>query len=74
MLGKSGVQLAEKLPASCIIVFVTAYDKYAVEAFELCAIDYLLKPFADDRFYNVLNKVRSLKTATRTETKRSCSG
>jgi two-component system LytT family response regulator len=58
MPGKSGVQLAEKLPSSCSIIFVTAYDKYAVEAFELCAIDYLLKPFPDSRFYNALDKAR----------------
>jgi two-component system LytT family response regulator len=58
MPGKSGVQLAEKLPYNCVIIFVTAYDRYAVEAFELSAIDYLLKPFTDHRFYNALDKAR----------------
>ena len=58
MPGKSGVQLAEKLPPSCIIIFVSAYDKYAVKAFELSAIDYLLKPFTDHRFYKALDKAR----------------
>ncbi|WP_299082424.1 LytTR family DNA-binding domain-containing protein [uncultured Paraglaciecola sp.] len=58
MPGKSGIQLAENLPSDCVVIFVTAYDKYAVEAFELCAIDYLLKPFPDQRFYTALEKAR----------------
>lgn len=33
-----------------VIIFVTAYDKYAVQAFEACALDYLLKPYSDERF------------------------
>jgi len=40
------------------IVFVTAYDRYAVEAFELHAIDYLLKPFDDDRLRAALARAR----------------
>lgn len=36
------------------VIFVTAYDKYAVKAFEINAQDYLLKPFSDERFYSVL--------------------
>jgi two-component system LytT family response regulator len=39
------------LDPSIVIVFVTAYDEYAVEAFELNATDYLLKPFKDQRFF-----------------------
>ncbi|HEY6330506.1 MAG TPA: LytTR family DNA-binding domain-containing protein [Blastocatellia bacterium] len=45
----------EKLPA---IVFVTAYDRYAIKAFEVRAIDYLLKPFDEERFLNTLDRVR----------------
>jgi len=37
------------------VVFVTAYDEYAVKAFEINAQDYLLKPFTDERFLSVLN-------------------
>tara|TARA_R110002167_G_scaffold249231_1_gene455392 strand:+ start:5378 stop:6127 length:750 start_codon:yes stop_codon:yes gene_type:complete len=58
MPGQSGMQLANKLPIKSNIIFVTAYNKYAVDAFELCAIDYLLKPFRDERFYCALNKAR----------------
>jgi len=53
----------EKMPT---IIFVTAYDKYALDAFEVCAIDYLLKPFDDERFFRALKKVResTLKATT----------
>jgi len=39
------------------IIFITAYDKYAVKAFEFEAIDYLLKPFTEERFNNAINRV-----------------
>lgn len=42
-----------------LTVFVTAHDAFAVRAFEVQAIDYLLKPFGDDRFAQVLERVRS---------------
>jgi len=41
------------------IVFVTAHDTYAIQAFEAGAIDYLLKPFADDRFELTLRRIKS---------------
>lgn len=45
----------EHMPAT---VFVTAYDRYALRAFELAALDYLLKPFDDDRFEQALARAR----------------
>jgi len=45
----------ERLP---LIVFVTAYDHYALEAFEVSAVDYLLKPFDDARFRTTMARVR----------------
>ena len=42
-----------------VIIFVTAYDQYALKAFEAQAIDYLLKPFEDERFYQSLHRARA---------------
>jgi len=44
MPGLSGIEVARKVVGICRIVFITAYDEYAIEAFENGAIDYILKP------------------------------
>ena len=47
---------AERMPT---VIFVTAYDEYALRAFEVHALDYLLKPFGRDRFRETLKHARS---------------
>lgn len=56
----NGIELARALEPAQLpsLVFVTAYDTYALEAFEVCAVDYLLKPFDQDRFRKALSRVR----------------
>ncbi|MBI3147592.1 MAG: response regulator transcription factor [Betaproteobacteria bacterium] len=49
MPGLSGIEVARRVCAETRVVFVTAYDEYAVAAFEEGAVDYLLKPVEDDR-------------------------
>jgi DNA-binding LytR/AlgR family response regulator len=49
MPGLSGIDVASKIAGICRIVFVTAFDQYAVEAFEREAVDYLLKPVSKER-------------------------
>lgn len=41
------------------VIFVTAYDQYAIHAFEVNALDYLLKPFSDERFWEALARARA---------------
>ncbi|HLW23676.1 MAG TPA: LytTR family DNA-binding domain-containing protein [Steroidobacteraceae bacterium] len=56
----NGIELARALPPADLpsLVFVTAYDAYALEAFEVSAVDYLLKPFDQERFRKTLARVR----------------
>ena len=56
----NGIELARSLEPSQLpsLVFVTAYDTYALEAFEVSAVDYLLKPFDQERFRKTLERVR----------------
>lgn len=58
MPGKSGLEVAKALGEQAAVVFVTAYDQYAISAFELNAIDYLLKPFDDARFERAFSRAK----------------
>jgi two-component system LytT family response regulator len=59
MPGGDGFDVLARLPATPpVVIFVTAFDHYAVRAFEAQALDYLLKPFADERFEQVLARIR----------------
>ena len=56
-----GIELAQhlnKLPKPPVIIFTTAYDAYAIKAFDLHAIDYLLKPIRLGRLFEALNRAR----------------
>lgn len=54
----SGLQVLEQIHHQPEVVFATAYDQYAVAAFELGALDYLVKPFGRQRFRRMLDRVR----------------
>jgi two-component system LytT family response regulator len=60
MPGLSGLEVAAQLEESTapLFVFVTAFDEHAVKAFDLNAVDYLLKPYDKDRFLRALQRVR----------------
>jgi len=60
MPGMDGFDVLRRIPPESMpaVVFVTAYDRYAPQAFEQHAIEYLLKPFTDERFADVVEHVR----------------
>ena len=61
MPGLSGLEVAYQLRKSnALIVFSTAYDQYAIQAFEVEALDYLIKPFTDKRFNEVLTRAKKM--------------
>jgi two-component system LytT family response regulator len=61
MPGVSGFEVVQQLDVETmpIILFLTAYDEYAVQAFEVNALDYILKPIDEERLHQVLDKVRT---------------
>jgi len=59
MPGISGIEAARLLFNRCHIVFVTAYDQYAIEAFEQGALDYLLKPVGGERLTTTVARLKS---------------
>jgi two-component system LytT family response regulator len=64
MAGCSGIDVASSLPSPRPkIIFCTAFDQYAVDAFELCAVDYLLKPVNRARLSHAIERARTLSTA-----------
>ena len=54
----SGFEMLEVLDHHPVIIFTTAFDQYAIKAFEYNAVDYLLKPFSRERFSDAVNKSR----------------
>lgn len=58
MPGLSGLQVAEALPLETKIVFVTAFDEFAVEAFQRAAVDYLLKPVTNARLSLTIERLK----------------
>lgn len=71
MPGLTGLEVAARLDFPCHVVFVTAYDQYAVEAFERAAVDYVLKPAEDARLAKTVERLkRALEGSSDTERSR----
>lgn len=58
MPGMTGLQVAKKVYRFCKIVFITAYDNYAVQAFDSEAVDYILKPVSPDRLKITMDRIK----------------
>ena len=58
MPGQSGLDAARSAASDCRVVFVTAFDDHAVQAFEQAAVDYLLKPVSDERLARCVERLK----------------
>ena len=63
MPGQSGLDAARAAAADCRVVFVTAFDDHAVQAFEQAAVDYLLKPVSDERLARCVERLKQRSEA-----------
>jgi two-component system, LytTR family, response regulator len=60
----SGLELAATLPRSIKVIFTTAYSEFAIDGFDLEAVDYLLKPISLPRFFKAVQKVLNMVTSS----------
>ncbi|KJS39508.1 MAG: hypothetical protein VR70_06845 [Rhodospirillaceae bacterium BRH_c57] len=63
MPGRDGLQVAAAMQRPCLVVFVTAYEQFAVDAFERAAVDYLLKPVAPERLRQTIARLKDRLSA-----------
>lgn len=59
----SGFEVLAQLPSQPVVIFTTAYDRYALQAFQVNTVDYLLKPIEPEALDRALNKIERLRTA-----------
>jgi len=71
MPGLTGFDVLERLQHQPLVVFTTAYDRYALNAFEVNSIDYLLKPIERERLTHALDKIERLRDPAGLKTARS---
>lgn len=59
MPGMNGIALAKNIPGSTLVIFTTAFSEFAIDSYEVDAVDYLLKPIAPERFRKAVEKAIS---------------
>lgn len=64
MPAMSGIELYKAVEQNTMVIFTTAYSEFAVEGFNLNAIDYLLKPYTYERFLQAVNKAKDFHSAS----------
>lgn len=70
LIGESGFDLLEKIDSKVQVVFVTAYDEYAIRAFEINAVDYLLKPVNPERLKKTVERITTQEPANMIQDKK----
>ena len=60
----TGIEMLELIPDPPRVIFTTAYDEFAIKAFEMNAVDYLLKPYSPERLGQAIERIRSGKEGT----------
>ena len=65
MPGMTGIEAARAIGEACHVVFITAYNEYAVDAFEHGAVDYVLKPAERERLELTVARLRSVSASAR---------
>lgn len=71
MPGLSGIEVAREVAGDCLVVFITAFDEYAVEAFENEAVDYIVKPISYGRLHMTVERLKKQISATVERKKKS---
>jgi two-component system LytT family response regulator len=71
MPGMNGFELLSRLPEQPFVIFTTAYDEYALQAFEVNSIDYLLKPIEPEQLERALNKLDRIRPVAKPDWQRS---
>ncbi len=71
MPGMNGIDFARTIPPDTLVIFTTAFAEYALDSYEVEAIDYLVKPVEADRFRRAVEKAQSYKTVLDVESKKS---
>src|SRR6201986_1471092 len=69
MPGRTGFQLLESLDSVPLVIFTTAYDEFALKAFEVNALDYLLKPIQPERLSEAISKLADKERAKNAATR-----
>lgn len=71
MPGIDGIEFAKTIPNNTLVVFTTAYSEYAVDSYEVDAIDYLVKPIELERFRKAVDKARDYQVLLSANTQKS---
>jgi DNA-binding LytR/AlgR family response regulator len=70
----SGIEFARMIPRDTLVIFVTAYAEFAVDSYEVEAVDYLIKPIDKKRFQKAVEKALTYHTLLTTQNKNTTSG